>query len=120
MEAGASAVHEKLGVKGHLFEGRWAADLPWAGVVPRVAADAGDGSRDEPGNGTLLRIGYRIDMLAAIMFVMVTFVAMLIHLFSMGYMADELQPIVEDHETHVPHAHLRPPARSGPPLPPLS
>ncbi len=47
------------------------------------------------------------------MFVMVTFIATLIHLFSMGYMADELQPEVEDHQVHTAHGHLHRRGRFG-------
>ena len=45
-----------------------------------------------------LKVGYKIDALNAVMFVMVTFIATLIHIFSIGYMADETQTIVEDHQ----------------------
>ncbi len=61
----------------------------------------------------MLQLGFRIDHLAGLMFVMVTFVALLIHLFSIGYMADELQPLVEDHEVHGEHGHLRRRGRFG-------
>src|SRR5262249_42344787 len=47
-----------------------------------------------------LELGYRIDHLAAVMFAMVTFVATLIHVFALGYMADETQETVEDHQVH--------------------
>src|SRR5205823_4350222 len=49
------------------------------------------------------QLGFAIDSLACVMFVMVTFIASLIHLFSVGYMSEELDPEVEDH--HVPLAH---------------
>ena len=41
----------------------------------------------DPERGTALQLGFRIDSLAALMFVMVTFIATLIHVFSIGYMA---------------------------------
>jgi NADH-quinone oxidoreductase subunit L len=47
------------------------------------------------------------------MFVMVTFIATLIHLFSIGYMADELQPEVADHQVHTAHGHLHRRGRFG-------
>ena len=47
------------------------------------------------------------------MFVMVTFIATLIHLFSIGYMADELQKTVEDHEVHTDHGHFQRRGRFG-------
>jgi proton-translocating NADH-quinone oxidoreductase chain L len=56
-------------------------------------------SGDKPAMG--LELGYYIDGLAALMFAMVTLIATLIHLFSMGYMAEELQDKVEDHQAHV-------------------
>src|SRR5207302_2906760 len=52
-------------------------------------------------------------MLSAVMFVMVTFIATLIHLFSIGYMSDELQKTVEDHEVHTAHGHLERRGRYG-------
>ncbi|MEI7683640.1 MAG: proton-conducting transporter membrane subunit [Planctomycetota bacterium] len=64
-------------------------------------------------HGTKLFVGFRIDSLSAIMFVMVTFVASLIHLFSSGYMADELQLVVEDHEVHAEDGHYKRRGRFG-------
>src|SRR5205823_1807224 len=58
-------------------------------------------------------VGFRIDSLAALMFVMVTFVATLIHIFSIGYMGDELKPVVEDHVVHTGHGHLHRRGRFG-------
>src|SRR5206468_7208982 len=51
--------------------------------------------------------------LAAIMFLMVTFIASVIHLFSIGYMSDELAPIVEDHQVPTEHGHLHRRGRFG-------
>ncbi len=48
-----------------------------------------------------LELGYHVDGLTVLMFVMVSFIATLIHIFSMGYMAEELQDRVEDHQAHV-------------------
>jgi NADH-quinone oxidoreductase subunit L len=74
------------------FDGRWANKITWAAVRPASVADKA--------HGVELTVGYRIDSLAATMFVMVTFVSSLIFLFSIGYMKDELQQVVEDHEVH--------------------
>ncbi len=74
------------------FDDRWSAKILWAAVRPVQIADSE--------SGTELSVGYRIDTLSAVMFVMVTFVASLIHLFSVGYMSDELRLVVEDHEVH--------------------
>jgi NADH-quinone oxidoreductase subunit L len=84
---------------------KWSARWPWLRVAPLGVADAR--------NGTTLEVGFRIDALNAIMFMMVTFVASLIHLFSIGYMSDELQEEVEDHQVHTEHGHLRRRGRFG-------
>ena len=42
-----------------------------------------------------------------------TFIATLIHLFSIGYMGEELQPIVEDHQVHTDDGHLHRRGRFG-------
>jgi NADH-quinone oxidoreductase subunit L len=63
--------------------------------------------------GRVLQLGYHIDHLSVLMFLMVTFIATLIHLFSMGYMADELQPMVEDHQVHTADGHLKRRGRFG-------
>jgi NADH-quinone oxidoreductase subunit L len=82
----------------HEIESIWAGDLPWIQLrLPTL---------HDPSRGTVLRLGYRIDALAAIMFFMVTFIATLIHLFSIGYMGEELQPTVEDHQVHDDHGHF--------------
>ncbi|MFL5240581.1 MAG: NADH-quinone oxidoreductase subunit L [Gemmataceae bacterium] len=65
------------------------------------------------GFASSLELGYKIDSLSAIMFLMVTFIATLIHLFSMGYMAEELQPMVEDHQVHTDHGHFSRRGRFG-------
>lgn len=82
----------------------WEGHVDWARVFPASA----DRER-----GAILTLGFRIDMLSAVMFVMVTFIASLIHLFSIGYMADELQKTVEDHEVHTPHGHYERRGRFG-------
>jgi NADH-quinone oxidoreductase subunit L len=113
LEERLEPLHEAIEEAEQQFASRWGARYRWLGVLPRFAPDRGAGTSADPGNGTLLMIGYRIDMLSAIMFVMVTFIATLIHVFSLGYMADELQPIVEDHEVHGEHGHLRRRGRFG-------
>ncbi|HMP59296.1 MAG TPA: proton-conducting transporter membrane subunit [Gemmatales bacterium] len=69
----------------------------WKGSLSWVAL-TGFGSDD---GGLDIRLGYYIDSLGAIMFLMVTFIASLIHIFALGYMSEELQPTVEDHQAHV-------------------
>ncbi len=87
------------------FEGRWSGQLRWAVVNPAGTRTAGP--------GTVLTLGYRIDHLSAVMFLMVTLIATLIHIFSIGYMADELAPVVEDHHVHVNGGHLHRRGRFG-------
>jgi NADH-quinone oxidoreductase subunit L len=84
---------------------RWADSLVWASVGSQVGPHVRLGST--------LRLGYYIDSLSAIMFLMVTFIATLIHLFSMGYMHDELEPVVADHQVHVDHGHWHRRGRYG-------
>jgi NADH-quinone oxidoreductase subunit L len=88
------------------FTNRWSAKMNWAWIDPEYTNVAG--------KATVLYLGYRIDHLSAIMFLMVTFIATLIHIFSIGYMSDELEPIVEDHHVHVAGGgHLRRRGRFG-------
>jgi NADH-quinone oxidoreductase subunit L len=47
------------------------------------------------------------------MFLMVTFIATLIHIYSIGYMSDELKPMVEDHQVHTAGGHLKRRGRFG-------
>jgi NADH-quinone oxidoreductase subunit L len=67
-----------------------------------------------PGDhATKLTLGYHVDSLTAIMFLMVTLVATLIHIFSIGYMGDELAAMVEDHQVHTASGHFRRRGRFG-------
>jgi NADH-quinone oxidoreductase subunit L len=59
-----------------------------------------------PDRGTALTIGFAIDSLSVTMFLMVTFIATLIHLFSIGYMGDEAAETVEDHQVHTEEGHF--------------
>jgi NADH-quinone oxidoreductase subunit L len=94
------------GVEGHGAEPtkshRWESSMVWAQARPGTS-----------GFASTLSLGYHIDSLTAVMFLMVTFIATLIHLFSMGYMAEELQPIVEDHQVHTSDGHLHRRGRYG-------
>ena len=87
------------------IDARWAGRFDWLRIDP--------GLTNDPQRGTALQLGFRIDSLAALMFVMVTFIATLIHLFSIGYMADELPETVEDHQVHGEHGHLHRRGRFG-------
>jgi NADH-quinone oxidoreductase subunit L len=77
------------------LQDKWEGRLDWLRLSP---AGVGD-----PDRGTVLQLGFRIDTLTALMFVMVTFVATLVHIFSIGYMGEELHRPVEDHQVHGEH-----------------
>jgi NADH-quinone oxidoreductase subunit L len=81
---------------------KWQGSLTWASLPGYAGRPA-----------TQLTLGYRIDSLSVMMFLMVTFVATLIHIFSLGYMSEELQPVVEDHQVHTEHGHLHRRGRYG-------
>jgi NADH-quinone oxidoreductase subunit L len=76
----------------------WQGHFDWLRIRPFGFGD--------PDRGTVLQLGFKIDSLSALMFVMVTFIASLIHLFSIGYMSEELQPEVEDHQVHTRYGPL--------------
>ncbi|HMF13555.1 MAG TPA: proton-conducting transporter membrane subunit, partial [Gemmataceae bacterium] len=90
-------------------EDRWQQHVEWA----RVGAKEDEKGKPLHQPGTVLTLGYRIDHLTAAMFLMVTFVGTLIHVYSIGYMGDELQEVVEDHQVHTDHGHLHRPGRFG-------
>ena len=109
----------------HFIHHRWEGHITWANLTlfeqPGVHKHDDHGDHDDHKHekldtsklppvllkhGTQLQLGYRIDSLSAVMFVMVTFIATLIHLFSIGYMGEELTEKVEDHEVHTASGHL--------------
>ena len=57
-------------------------------------------NRPTPPTALALEVGYKIDQLTAVVFAMVTVVGTLIFVFSLGYMRDETQKVVE--EPHPP------------------
>jgi len=87
------------------WENAWTAHFDWI----RIYAPG----QNDPDRGTVLQLGFRIDNLNALMFVMVTLIATLIHVFSMGYMADELAPTYADHQVHTEDGHLHRRGRFG-------
>jgi NADH-quinone oxidoreductase subunit L len=101
---GAGEAGHKNGEKPPTHD-RWADQVDWA-----LLSYSSDGGQRP---AITLRLGYRIDTLAATMFVMVTFISTLIFIFSIGYMGEELQPIVEDHQVHTEQGHLRRRGRFG-------
>jgi NADH-quinone oxidoreductase subunit L len=84
----------------------------WKGKLFELVRVHPSGIKD-PDRGTTLEVGFAIDSLAALMFVMVSFVASLIHLFSIGYMKDELDREVADHQVHTEGSHLHRRGRFG-------
>jgi NADH-quinone oxidoreductase subunit L len=88
----------------HEMAERWSGQWTWASLQY---------SKDNSLPASRLSVGYRIDHLNAVMFLMVTFIATLIHIFSIGYMGDELQPTAEDHEVHTAAGHLHRRGRFG-------
>ena len=92
-------------VRYNILRDNWRGSFEWARIYSTQAKDIE--------RGAILNLGFRIDMLTAVMFMMVTLVATLIHLFSIGYMSDELQEIVEDHEVHTDKGHLQRRGRYG-------
>ncbi len=77
------------GAEGEASHGRPAKPLAWTGRWDWVSLGAGMGPDDSAGAPLVLPIGIHIDNLAVIMFVMVTFIASLIHIYSMGYMSGD-------------------------------
>ncbi len=80
-----------------------------AATVP--AAYAGDWYTLYQGGSLRLSIGWYIDALTVLMFVVVTFIATCIHIYASGYMHDELHDVT-DHEVHLADgSHLHRPGR---------
>jgi NADH-quinone oxidoreductase subunit L len=90
------AQHDAPVVAAEPSEDRWSGRLTWASLSVKSASP----------KAAALQLGYKIDSLSAVMFVMVTFIATLIHIYSIGYMGDELAPVVEDNHVHTEHGHL--------------
>jgi len=109
LEEEIEAEEKKLDAKEKMWESArdyaWQGHFDWLRIRPAGISD--------PDSGTVLQLGFKIDSLSAIMFVMVTFVASLIHLFSIGYMSEELQPEVEDHQVHTAYGHHQRRGRFG-------
>lgn len=79
------------GEHGHHESPVWTGSITWLKL-------SGFGPDDGAGE---LQLGYHIDGLSALMFLMITFIATLIHIFALGYMSEELAPTVDDHQAHV-------------------
>ncbi len=77
------------------------------GDVTLPAAYSGDWYTLYQGGRLRLSIGYYIDALTVLMFVVVTFIATCIHVYASGYMHDELHDVT-DHEVHLADGHHLP------------
>jgi NADH-quinone oxidoreductase subunit L len=84
---------------------RWAERTDWV----RLA------SADPNTPAVALELGYRIDHLSALMFAMVTVIGTAIFVFSLGYLADEANETVEDHEVDAQNPGRRPHPRAEDP-----
>ena len=114
---GAAADHaaETHGVAaGHVAAGHVAAGHEAAGheaASHGPAAYSGDWYTLYHGGSLTLSIGWYIDALTVLMFVVVTLIATCIHVYASGYMHDELHDVT-DHEVHLSDGgHLHRPGR---------
>jgi proton-translocating NADH-quinone oxidoreductase chain L len=73
--------------EGHHKPVVWSAEFDW--VVLGASAIPDTAPATVPRANLVVPLGIAIDSLSAIMFVMVTFIATLIHIYSMGYMHDD-------------------------------
>jgi len=99
---GESHAAEPVGHGGH-STGHGEAQVP--------VAYAGDWYTLYQAGGLKLSIGWYVDALTVLMFVVVTFIATCIHVYASGYMHDELHDVT-DHEVHLSGGgHLHRPGR---------
>lgn len=84
------------------FQGR----ITWVEIkLPPAGSHEPDATFDPqapPRPGTKLELGYAIDHLTALLFAMVVVVALLIFIYSLGYLAEEANAQVTDHVVHHP------------------
>jgi len=86
--------------------GKWAERMDWVRIGSANSAPpkeweqrtANEPDRVVPQTALALELGYKIDHLTAALFAMVTVIGTGIFLFSLGYMKDETQETVPDHE----------------------
>jgi NADH-quinone oxidoreductase subunit L len=91
--------------EGSVHASRWAEQRDWVRIgspedpVPHWEKERAENPNlPAPPLATALKLGYKIDSLTAAVFAMVTVVSTLIFIFSLGYMRDEAEETVEDHE----------------------
>ena len=80
LEHGASDGHDHAARHEPLI---WSADMDW------IALGGGPDGEGNDRPALAIPLGVHIDNLAVVMFLMVTFIATLIHVYSMGYMSDD-------------------------------
>jgi NADH:ubiquinone oxidoreductase subunit 5 (subunit L)/multisubunit Na+/H+ antiporter MnhA subunit len=104
-EPTATASHDAHGEAGHSGNGEAHADshLP--------VAYSGDWYTLYQGGRLKLSIGWYIDALTVLMFVVVTFIATCIHIYASGYMHDELHEVTDHEVTLADGHHLHRPGR---------
>jgi NADH-quinone oxidoreductase subunit L len=90
---------EHLHDQPHTMSARWGERVEWLQI---------GGWKADHRQARSIEIGYRVDHLTAAMVTMVTVVGTLIFVFSLGYMKDERNAVVEDQ-----HAHVRRRGRFG-------
>jgi NADH-quinone oxidoreductase subunit L len=103
--AGHGAAQAAAGHDAHAH----AADAHAASAVP--AAYSGDWYTLYEGGNLKLSIGWYIDALTVLMFVVVTFIATCIHVYASGYMHDELHDVTDHEVTLADGHHLHRPGR---------
>ncbi|MGE3808576.1 MAG: proton-conducting transporter membrane subunit, partial [Gemmataceae bacterium] len=118
---GEAHVHEPSAEMAKLeaIERRWQGHVDWADIAlnppdehgHEAGAEEHEHEHEKP--ASILTLGYHIDNLSVVMFLMVTFIATLIHIFSIGYMAEEDADVVEDHQVHTADGHLKRKGRFG-------
>ena len=85
---------------------RWSERVDWIRLGPALSSPppvwaeerAKDRTLPPPKPALALELGYKIDHLTVVVFAMVTVIGTLIFVFSLGYMKDETQKVVEDHQ----------------------
>ena len=93
---------------------RWAERIDWVRIGPLSdSLAAGTGADHAALPALALQVGYRIDALTAVLFAMVAVVALVIFIFALGYMAEETQRVVEDHEAQHQYRRDYPVQRRG-------
>ena len=85
--AAAATEHASSAEHGHHKPVVWARDFDWVVLGANAISPNAAGSNTRP--NLVVPLGIAIDGLSVIMFLMVTFIATLIHIYSMGYMHDD-------------------------------